>query len=123
MASSGFLPHGFFVVVVRPTAYDDDGVPIADADPTRIGRCARDQTQTIETIDGQQVVATSERLVCDDVDADVQPTDVLVFPDHTRWQVSGDVERLRNPFTGWSPGCVIPIARASGSAQPQPIEE
>lgn len=123
MVSSGFLPYGFIVDVVRPTGYDDEGVPLAESEPIQIGRCARDQTQSIETVNGQQVVVTAERLMCDDVDADVQPTDVLVFPDTTKWQVTGDVERFRSPLTGWAPGCVIPIKRASGTVPPQPVEE
>lgn len=124
MTSSGFLPYGFFVEVERPAAFDDDGVPLPSLSaPLVIGRCARNRARTTELVDGQQVVVTSEQLICDDADADVDSTDVLVFPDATRWQVAGDVERFRSPLTGWAPGCVIPIARASGAVPPQPVEE
>jgi hypothetical protein len=123
VTSSGFLPYGFFASVERATGFDRDGVPLAQGEPIDIGRCARNQIRSVETIDGQQVVVTSEQLLCDDVDADVEPTDVLVLPDGTRWQVAGDVERFRSPLTGWAPGCVIPITRASGAKPPQPVEE
>lgn len=123
MTSSRFLPFGFVATVERATEYDDDGVPVGAAEPHTIERCARDQTSTIESIAGQQVVVTREQIICDDVDADVQPTDVLTLDDGSRWQVVGDVDRLRSPLTGWSPGCVIPVERASGANPPQPARE
>lgn len=123
--SSGFLRHGFFVGVERAVEFDDDGVPQLPADDERpqIGRCGRNQSSSTETVAGEQVVVTTEQLLCDDVDADVQPTDVLVFPDGTRWQVAGDIVRARSPLSGWAPGCVIPIKRASGAVPPQLVEE
>jgi hypothetical protein len=125
VTSSGFLSHGFFVGVERAVKFDRDGVPQTPdvADLPQIGRCGRGQSRSTETVDGEQVVVTTDQLLCDDVDADVQPTDVLVLPDGTRWQVAGDVVRARSPLSGWAPGCVIPIKRASGAAQPQPVEE
>jgi hypothetical protein len=124
VTSSGFLPYGFFVEVERPARFDDDGVPLPmPSELPTIGRCARDRARTTELVDGQQVVVTTEQLLCDDVDADVQTTDVLVLPDGTRWHVAGDVERFRSPLTGWAPGCVIPITRASGATPPQQLED
>ena len=125
MTASGFLPHGFFVGVERAVTYDSDGVPKtpAPSELPQIGRCGRGRSRSTETVDGEQVVVETDQLLCDDVDADVQPTDVLVFPDGTRWQVAGDVVRARSPLSGWAPGCVIPISRASGATQPQPVEE
>lgn len=123
MTSSGFLPHGFIITVERAGKYDGDGVPLAPDEPHTIGRCAADMTRTVEIIGGQIVITTTQQIICDDVDADVQPADTLVLPDATRWRVTGDIERLRSPLTGWAPGCVIPVERASGLKPPQIIEE
>lgn len=107
------FPHGFIATVERPTGSDKHGNPLTAAPPHEIGRCARNQKSTLEQIEGQQVVVTQEQILCDDVDADVLPRDVLVLPDGGRWQVTAEVERFHSPFTGWAPGCVIPIERAS----------
>lgn len=117
------FPYGFVATVERPTGFDDDGVPLAQADPHTIQRCVRDQTQTIELSGGEQVVVTRERILCDNPNADVQTSDVLVLPDGTRWQVNGDVDRPRSPWDDWQPGCVIPVIRAAGTTPPQPVEE
>jgi len=123
MTSSGFLPYGFEVTVERETGYDGDGVPLAADDPHTIKKCAADMTQTVAVVGGQYVVTTNQQIICDDVDADVQPADTLTLPDGSKWRVSGEIERLRSPLTGWAPGCVIPVERVSGSIPPQIIQE
>lgn len=123
MTSSGFLPYGFIVTVERPSKFDGDGVPLVDDEPHTIKRCAADMTRTVDVVGGQMVITTTQQIICDDVDADVQPADVLTLPDGTRWRVSGDIERLRSPLTGWAPGCVIPVERVTGLRPPQIIEE
>lgn len=115
--------YGFLATVERPAGYDAHGVPLASADPHTIGNCVRDQTQTIELAGGEQVVVTKERILCDDPHADVQPTDILVLPDGSRWEVDGDVDRPQSPWDGWEPGCVIPVRRATGATPPQPVKE
>lgn len=111
--------YGYEVTVERPTGFNDDGVPTAPA--THIIRnCVQGQLQSVETVDGTQVVVASEKVFCDDIDADVQDTDVLILPGGERWQVNGRVYRPRNPFSDFHGGCVIPVERASGSTPPQP---
>lgn len=110
------FPHGFMVTVERPAGHDDHGNPLTPATPHEIGRCARNQQTTLEQVNGQQIIVTTEQILCDDVDADVLPQDVLVLPDGGRWQVTGEVERFHSPFTGWAPGCVIRIERATSTS-------
>jgi len=118
------FPYGFTATVERPTGFDDEGISLESEFPDKtIARCARDQVSTVETVDGAQVVVTKERILCDDPDADVHESDVLILPDGTRWNVTGEPDRPSSPFSGWNPGCVIPVERAAGATPPQPIEE
>lgn len=112
------FPYGFIAQVERPTGFDAHGNPLSP-DTHEIKHCARDRTSSVETAEGQQVVFTRELIICDDANADVRHEDVVILPDGSRWQVVAEVERLINPFTGWSPGCVITIERANGTSIPQ----
>lgn len=112
--------HGYEVTVERPGGFDDEGVALALSTHT-IKNCAQGQLTSVETIDGEQVVVSNEKVFCDDIDADVQDTDVLIMPTGERWQVSGEVYRPRNPMSGYAGGCVIPVERAAGAKPPQPI--
>lgn len=114
--------HGYAVTVERPGSFDDEGVPI-EASTHEISNCVQGQLNSVETVDGVQVVSAGEKVFCDDIDADVQDTDVLIMPNGDRWQVLGLVYRPRNPFSGFAGGCVIPVERASGSIPPQPLPE
>jgi hypothetical protein len=118
------FPYGFTATVERPAGFDREGIALAVESPTKtISRCARDQVRSVKTVDGTQVVVTDERILCDDPNADVQESDVLVLPDGTRWRVTGEPDRPRSPFTDWQPGCVIPVERAAGTTPPQPPKE
>lgn len=113
------FPHGFTATVIRPGGHDRHGNPLPSSEH-EISRCARDQQRSSEVVDGTLVVTTTERILCDDPDADVRAGDFLRLPGETgAWQVSGDVDRPASPFTGWRPGCVIPVERATSSSVPQ----
>lgn len=110
--------HGFDAIVERAGGFDAEGIPVGGTQHT-IGPCVRDRTGGVD-VDGLELtVSTTEALYCSDPDADVRPEDVLVLPDG-RWRVAGEVDRPMSPFDGWSPGCVIPIERVTGSIAPQP---
>lgn len=46
--------------------------------------------------------------------ADLRVTDVIELADSTRWEVQGEPQRWQNPFTGWQPGVVATLRRATG---------
>jgi hypothetical protein len=118
------FPYGFTATVERPTQFDREGIAVDTEFPDKtIARCARDQVRSVKTVDGVEVVVTDERILCDDPDADVHESDVLVLPDGTRWHVTGEPDRPHSPFSNWRPGCVIPVERVAGATPPQPIEE
>lgn len=102
--------YGFAMTVERPGTPDRHGN--ATATQHSIERCMFDFTTTTERIDGESVTVTRQRVLCDSITADVRPRDVLVHPDGGRWQVTGEPSRESSGFSGWSPGCVIPVERA-----------
>lgn len=112
------FPHGFPVTVKRAGGHDRHGIALPGSEHL-IANCARDQVNTGTTNDGTLVVATTERLLCDDPTADVREGDSLILPDGSRWTVTGEIDRPRSPFTGWAGGCVIPIEHATGARAPQ----
>lgn len=112
------FPFGFVAQVERAGGFDAHG-NAKDVELHEIASCVRDQQSTTETVNGQQVSVTREVILCDDADANVRHEDILILPDGTRWEVTGEVDRPRNPFTGWQPGCVIPVERATGASVPQ----
>lgn len=46
--------------------------------------------------------------------AAILPTDQVVLPDGTTWEVNGTASTWVNPFTAWAPGVVIPLQRVTG---------
>lgn len=110
---------GYPVTVERPGGFDDEGVALSSTTHA-IQNCTQGQLSSTETIDGVQVVVAGEKVFCDDIDADVQDTDVLIMPNGERWHVNGAVYRPRSPFSGFQGGCVIPVERASGAVPSQP---
>lgn len=112
------FPHGFTATVIRPGGHDRHGNPLQATEHT-IQRCARDQQRTVAIVDGTTIVTTVERLLCDDPTADAQAGDLIRMPDNTLWRVNGDVDRPDSPFTGWKPGCTIPLERSADARTPQ----
>lgn len=61
---------------------------------------------------GRSAVVTLLTVVCS-FDADFRFGDRVEFEGRT-WQASGEIERLRNPFTGWEAGAQIVFEMVEG---------
>lgn len=44
----------------------------------------------------------------------INPTDRVVLPDNTVWEVTGTASSWQSPWTGWTPGVVVPLKRVTG---------
>lgn len=66
-----------------------------------------------ELTDGRDTVIQQPSLYGVDVDLPVKATDAFLI-DADRFQVDGDPQKYRSPFTGWAPGQVIPLRRVVG---------
>lgn len=75
-------------------------------------RGAFDPGTSVESVQGQDLLVTSPRVFLPagtDVDA-VDAVDVA----GARYEVDGSPNDYTNPFTGWQPGVVVQLKRATG---------
>lgn len=103
---------GFAVTVLR-SSYDAFGDPVDDAAGTAVADCGLLQHSTSEDVSsGEQVTETAT--LAAPTGADIHPTDVVLFPDGSRWQVAGRAHVPHSPLSGWEPAQVVPLKRVTG---------
>lgn len=112
------FPHGITVTVMRMV---EDKFGGYTAGPThQVGPCGFEATggsgrpgsreRDTETSD----TVTRIALLYMPPGADVRPTDRVILPDATTWQVVGDIATFSSPFTGWTPGTTVQLQRVTG---------
>lgn len=99
------------LTVSRPAGTNRYGDPLPATEHTVPG-CVLAPGGSTETTDRADQI-TSHTTVYGEYDADVSATDRVVLPDGTRWQVNGDPQRYRSPFTDGGL-CVINLERVTG---------
>jgi hypothetical protein len=104
--------NGISVTVYR-VQYDRYGGAIAAPSTHTIDGCGITATSSSETLFKHDTVTATRHLLAPP-GADLLATDEVGLPDGTRWQVDGDVRAPRSPFTGWTPGTVVPLSRSTG---------
>jgi hypothetical protein len=105
--------HGQTLTVIRRQR-DDDGDYTSLA-THRVPGCAVTRRSTVETTEGGNRATVVTRLwVHAPPGSDVQPSDLVEFPDGTRWNVDGDARTYGSPFTGWAPAHRFALIRATG---------
>lgn len=114
------FPFGFTATVTRGTGRDRLGNPITGATHT-VEDVAAAPAGSTEIVNGEATVTTQDTLYAP-YDADVTSQDTLTVPSGQpippgKYQVDGEPQRWRNPFTGSDAGCVIRLARVETGAE------
>ncbi|WP_027944032.1 hypothetical protein [Amycolatopsis taiwanensis] len=110
MTPEGLIGHT--ITVSRPAGVNRYGDPLPATEHT-IGDCVLAPHGSVEITERSDQV-TTHLTVYTRVDADVTATDRVVLADGTRWQVSGEPQRWRNPFTDAGGVCQIDLERVTG---------
>ncbi len=98
------------VTVERSAGRDRNGDPLGVTVHSQGGCGWAPRVSSEQHDDGRDVVIVGLTLYAP-VDADILPTDALVLPDGSRWEVDGEVGRWVSPFTGWAPGSEMALRR------------
>lgn len=110
MTPGGLLGHR--LIVERPAGTNRYGDPLPATEHT-IDGCVLAPAGSSETTDRADQV-TNRMTVYAELHADVRATDRVRLPDDTRWQVDGEPQRYRSPFTPDSGVCAINLERVTG---------
>lgn len=109
------FPFGFTATVNRGGGRDRFGNPIAGTTHD-VEDCAAAPAGSTELVNGEAVVIAQEALYAP-YDADLNSQDTVTIPAAQpitagRYQVDGQPQRWRNPFTGREGGTVARLTRA-----------
>lgn len=105
-------PYGQTITVRRPGGENQHGDPLPGTEHTIAG-CAVAPRSSSERTDLRDTIIRGYTLYAP-YDADIEPTDQIVMPDSSVWQVDGDVGRWANPYTGRRPGLEVALTRVTG---------
>lgn len=103
---------GFSVTVFR-TERDAFGDPQASSGFS-VPDCGLLQHATSEDTSGGEQVSETATLATTSTEVDIRPSDAVLFPDGSRWQVSGRAYVPHSPLSGWEPAQVVPLKRVTG---------
>lgn len=111
------FPHGFTLTVHRAGGTDRFGNPLPGTSHT-IDGCAVSPSGSTELVNGQATVTAEDRVYAP-YDADVTAQDEIEIPAGQpiaagRYQIDGEPQRWRNPFTGLDAGTVVRLTRTEG---------
>lgn len=111
------FPFGFTLTVKRDGGRDPFGNPKPGTSHDITG-CAAAPAGSVEYSNGQATVITQDTIY-GPYDADVKAQDTVTVPDGQplaagKYQVTGEPERWKNPFTGLEAGCVIHLTGIQG---------
>lgn len=115
---TGFL-FGFTLHVTRRGDRARLGAPTKSGEHD-VENCAAAPAGSTEFINGQSIVTEHDTIYCP-FDADVLAKDLVTVPagqpiDSGDYEVDGQPQRYRNPFTGWEAGTALRVVRVSGNA-------
>lgn len=102
---------GFTVTVIH-IEHDAFGDPVETAGATITGCGLLGHDTSEDTTSGQQVTETAT--LATPAEAEIRPTDQVVFPDGSRWHVAGRARVPHSPLSGWEPAQVVPLKRVTG---------
>lgn len=102
---------GFSVTVLR-YSHDEFGDPV-DIGGSTVTDCGLLRHSTSEDTTGGEQVTETVTLATSEGN-EIHPTDVVLFPDGSRWQVSGRAYVPHSPLSGWQPAQVVPLKRVTG---------
>lgn len=102
-----------FAVTVLHRRFDAFGDPLDEASGTTVPDCGLLQHSTSEDASGGEQVTETATLATP-AEADIHPTDVVLFPDGSRWHVAGRAHVPHSPLSGWEPAQVVPLKRVTG---------
>lgn len=105
------FPYGI-TVTVETLGQDRYGNRTVATSATVPG-CAFAPGPSTEQMDGRDEVAEQGNLYAPAGTA-FAPTDRIVLPDGTTWEVNGTPSAWASPWTGWNPGIAIPLKRVVG---------
>lgn len=106
------FPETFTIHTRGVTGTDGDGNDIyGDTDTTTTGAFA--PAGSAELIQGQNTVLTHDTIYLADGAAVPKPTD-QVTARGVRYDIDGEPEVFHNPFTGYEPGAVVKLLKATG---------
>lgn len=108
------FPFGVMVTVTRQAApvFPTMGDAPAVATTTDIDNCAIWPTTTAELVSGQDTVTWDLTLVVPE-GTDILATDKVTF-DSTVYEIVGQPQDWRSPFTGSTPGIVVQLKAGTG---------
>lgn len=101
-----------FSVTVLHTEFDAFGDPVANTGIT-VTDCGLLGHSTSENVNGGEQVTETASLATSS-EADIRPSDHVVFPDGSRWHVAGRAHVPHSPLSGWEPAQVVPLKRVTG---------
>lgn len=102
---------GFSVTIVRRDV-DAFGDPVEN--PNRmVTDCGLTRHSTSEDTEGGQQVTETATLATPP-GAEIEPSDVVLFPDGSRWHVTGRPRVPHSPLSGWEPAQIVPLKRVTG---------
>lgn len=123
MAAAVIFTAGVTVTVRRPAGWTDSGDALPAADH-EVPRCAwaprRSSRLEAELTDLRETVLDGGTLR-GPIDADIRASDQVLIPDVLDdhgdpivWEVDGDVDRWKSPFSGRQFGFHVELKRATG---------
>jgi hypothetical protein len=107
-------PHGITVTLLREDRDRFGDVTLVE--DGAIAGCAwapRTRTADTEETDRSAQVSSGRTLWCPP-GAPVTAHHRVRFPDGTVWQVRGEPDDWRSPYTGWNPGLQMELERVTG---------
>lgn len=105
------FPFGI-TVTVQQRAQDRYGNRTTTAETT-VNGCGFAPGASSEQLDARDQVAEDGNLYMPP-GSTITPTDRVVLPDGTTWEVNGTPSDWASPWTGWNPGVVVPLKRVTG---------
>ena len=109
------FPHGKTVIRLRrrlvldPYSGEETLADWSSPDELAIPGCALSALTSREAPNVDRDQLTSMATLLAPFDADIEPEDRIQTPNGTLWHVTGRPKRPESPFTGWRPGCVVPL--------------